>query len=52
MSMMNVITLRTTLFDGCDKLTICGMKGSYAEQYAKKHNIPFEKLDTTIQSVN
>lgn len=39
-------------FDGCDKLTICGIKGSYAEQYAKKHNIPFEKLDTTIQSVN
>ena len=39
-------------FDRCDKLTICGMKGSYAEQYAKKHNIPFEKLDTTIQSVN
>ena len=39
-------------FDRCDKLTICGIKGSYAEQYAKKHNIPFEKLDTTIQSVN
>lgn len=41
-----------TAFEGCDKLTIYGIKGSYAEQYAKKHNIPFEKLDTTIQSVN
>ncbi|KAA5586435.1 leucine-rich repeat protein, partial [Pseudomonas aeruginosa] len=39
-------------FDGCDKLTICGMKGSYAEQYANKHDLPFEELDTTIQSVN
>lgn len=33
-------------FEGCDKLTIYGIKGSYAEQYANEHNIPFEELDT------
>ena len=32
-------------FEGCDKLTIYGIKGSYAEQYANEHNIPFEELD-------
>ena len=32
-------------FDRCDKLTICGIKGSYAEQYANKHDIPFEELN-------
>ena len=39
-------------FEGCDKLTIYGIKGSYAEQYANEHNIPFEELDATIESVN
>lgn len=33
-------------FEGCYKLTIYGIKGSYAEQYANEHNIPFEELDT------
>ena len=28
-------------FIGCDKLTIRGKAGSYAEQYAKENNIPF-----------
>ena len=39
-------------FDRCDKLTICGIKGSYAEQYANEHNIPFEELDATIEFLN
>lgn len=29
-------------FDGCCKLTIYGIKGSYAEQYANEHNIPLK----------
>ena len=39
-------------FEGCDKLTIYGIKGSYAEQYANEHNIPFEELDETIEFLN
>lgn len=39
-------------FDGCCKLTIYGIKGSYAEQYANEHNIPFEELDATIEFLN
>ena len=39
-------------FDGCCKLTIYGIKGSYAEQYANEHNIPFEELDTTYEPTN
>ncbi len=31
-------------FKGCDKLTIYGIKGSYAEQYANEHNMPFKAL--------
>lgn len=29
------------VFNGCENLTIYGEAGSYAEQYAEKHNIPF-----------
>lgn len=39
-------------FEGCDKLTIYGIKGSYAEQYANEHNIPFGELDTTYEPTN
>ena len=39
-------------FEGCDKLTIYGIKGSYVEQYANEHNIPFEELDTTYEPTN
>ena len=39
-------------FDGCCKLTIYGIKGSYVEQYANEHNIPFEELDATIEFLN
>ena len=35
-------------FEGCDKLTIYGIKGSYAEQYANEHNIPFEELNNIV----
>lgn len=31
-------------FDGCPNLTIHAPAGSYAEQYAKKNNIPFEPI--------
>ena len=39
-------------FNGCDKLTIYGIKGSYVEQYANEHNIPFGELDTTYEPTN
>ena len=31
-------------FLNCSELTIYGNKGSYAEQYAKRHNIPFKVI--------
>ena len=30
-------------FLNCEKLTICGQAGSYAEEYAAAHHIPFIK---------
>ena len=33
------------MFDGCEKLTIKGVKGSAAEEYANKFNIPFAELE-------
>ena len=41
----NCVEIDDTAFEGCDKLTIYGIKGSYAEQYANKHDILFEELD-------
>lgn len=35
-------------FNGCDKLTIYGIKGSYAEQYANEHDIPFEEMNNVV----
>ena len=32
-------------FDGCEKLTIYGYSGSYAEEYANRMNIPFEAIE-------
>jgi len=40
----NCVEIDDTAFDGCDKLTIYGIKGSYAEQYATEHNIPFMEI--------
>lgn len=40
----NTKYISDSAFYGCDNLTIYGIKGSYAEQYANKHNIPFEEL--------
>ena len=37
------------VFDGCDKLTIKGVKGSTAEEYAKEFNIPFEAIEAQPQ---
>ena len=33
------------VFDGCEKLTIKGVKGSAAEEYANTFNIPFAELE-------
>jgi len=33
-------------FDNCRALVIYGNKGSYAEKYANKHNIPFVAIDS------
>ena len=32
-------------FDGCTGLTICGIAGSYAEQYAASNRFPFKALE-------
>ena len=40
----NCVEIDDTAFEGCDKLTIYGIKGSYAEQYAAEHNIPFTEI--------
>lgn len=32
-------------FEECDKLTIYGIKESYAEQYESDYNIPFEEFE-------
>ena len=31
-------------FRGCGQVTICAHGGSFAEFYARKHGLPFEKL--------
>ena len=36
----SVTSIEDCAFDGCNNLTIKYNKGSYAEQYAKEHNIP------------
>jgi uncharacterized protein YjdB len=44
----NVTKIAEDAFDGCLRLTIYGEKGSYVQDYAKKHDIPFKavKLNT------
>ena len=37
----NVTYIDETAFDNCPNLTIYGVKGSYAERYAKENNIKF-----------
>ncbi len=37
-------------FDNCEKLTICGYAGSYAENYAAKEKIPFNQIFTPVQT--
>jgi poly-gamma-glutamate capsule biosynthesis protein CapA/YwtB (metallophosphatase superfamily) len=40
-------------FVNCDKLTIYGEASSYAEEYAKSHNIPFKEIPTNrMKKVN
>lgn len=36
-----VISIDDTAFDGCDNLTLYVQAGSYAEEYAKEHGIPY-----------
>lgn len=36
-----VTSIGDSAFGNCNDLTICGVKGSYAERYAIKNNIPF-----------
>jgi len=35
------------VFDGCEHLTIYGEKGSFAESFAKTHQIPFSEVNFT-----
>ncbi|MBU4542177.1 MAG: leucine-rich repeat protein [Acetobacterium sp.] len=37
----SVVSIHSTAFDGCTNLTIYGVAGSYAEQYANDNGIPF-----------
>ena len=43
-SLDDIEDIADNAFEGCDKLTIYGIKGSYAEQYATEHNIPFTEI--------
>ena len=40
----SVETIHDTAFDGCTLITISGYNDTYAQQYAKDHNIPFASL--------
>ena len=40
----SVTSIGKEAFDGCKKLTIKCKKGSYAESYAKRNNIPFREI--------
>lgn len=41
----SVTSIGSSAFSCCDNLTIHAHNGSYAEEYAKKYNIPFEAID-------
>lgn len=41
----SVYCIGGSVFEGCKSLTITCNKGSYAEQYAKRYNIPIEYVD-------
>lgn len=41
----SVMKIGNCAFEGCPKLTIRAPVGSYAEQYARKYNIPFESTN-------
>ncbi len=43
----NVHSIGPHAFNGCNNLTIKGSSGSYAEEYAMKHGIPFIALDSS-----
>ena len=40
----SVSIIGNSTFLGCDKLTITCYTGSFAEEYAKEHNIPFKEI--------
>ncbi len=37
----SVTFIQNNAFDGCDKVTILGSNGSYAQEFARKSNLPF-----------
>lgn len=37
-------SIDSTAFSGCEKLNICGLKDSYAQQYAQQTNLPFKEI--------
>ena len=39
-----MLMLPAGIFDGCDDVTIRAHAGSFAEFYAKKHGLKFERL--------
>ena len=43
---VEVTSIDNTAFDSVDNVTIHGMKGSYAEEYANQNNMPFKPLDS------
>ncbi|MDR0919555.1 MAG: leucine-rich repeat protein, partial [Oscillospiraceae bacterium] len=45
----NVTEIGENSFHGCEKLTIYGYKGSYAETYATKNDIPFVFLGEYVE---
>lgn len=46
----NVKEIVSDAFDGCDKLNIICYKGSYAETYAKAHNIHYSLISYTLDN--
>lgn len=41
----SVTAIGNSAFYGCDKITIYGYPGSYAQQYAEENNIPFKEYN-------
>lgn len=44
----SVKKIRNFALESCDKVTICGYNGTYAESYAKENSIPFKSLGNVV----